>query len=130
MKLDHILKLKELMHKAAASLPDDDAVEAVELFPTYQRDHDYTIGDRFRYLGKLYRVEQTHHSQADWIPSELPALYTEIAEPGTIPEWKQPTGAQDAYRLGDKVRHNDKVWQSTIDYNTYEPGVYGWEEVA
>ena len=130
MKLDHILKLKEMLHKAVLALSDDDAVEAVELFPTYERDHDYTIGDRFRYLGKLYRVEQTHHSQADWIPSELPALYTEIAEPGTIPEWKQPTGAQDAYRLGDKVRHNDKVWQSTIDYNTYEPGVYGWEEVA
>jgi hypothetical protein len=45
--------------------------------------------------------------------------------------WRQPTGAQDAYRLGDKVHYPDKegpVWGSTIDYNTYQPGVYGWEE--
>jgi hypothetical protein len=130
MKRYHLEKLRALIRKAAENLSDADALEGVELFPTYERDHDYTIGDRFRYLGKLYRVEQTHHSQADWIPSELPALYTEIAEPGTIPEWKQPTGAQDAYQLGDKVRHNNKVWQSTIDYNVYEPGVYGWEEAT
>lgn len=130
MKLDHILKLKEMLHKAVLSLVDDDAVEAVELFPTYERDHDYAVGDRFRYLGKLYRVEQAHHSQEDWRPDELPALYTEIAAPGTIPEWKQPTGAQDAYRIGDKVRHNDKVWISTANDNVWEPGVYGWEEVS
>ena len=29
---------------------------------------------------------------------------------------------------GDKVRHNDDIWQSTVDYNTWEPGVYGWDK--
>lgn len=30
---------------------------------------------------------------------------------------------------GDKVSHNGKHWQSDIDANVYEPGVYGWSEV-
>jgi pyridoxine kinase len=50
---------------------------------------------------------------------------------GTIPVWKQPTGAQDAYMTGDKVRYPDEqgeVWVSTVDNNVWEPGVYGWEK--
>jgi len=31
---------------------------------------------------------------------------------------------------GDKVRHNGKIWVSIADYNVWEPGVYGWEEVT
>lgn len=37
--------------------------------------------------------------------------------------------AHDAYGKGDKVSHNGKHWQSDIDANVYEPGVYGWSEV-
>lgn len=43
------------------------------------------------------------------------------------PEWVQPTGAHDAYSIGDKVTHNGKTWESTIANNVWEPGVYGWE---
>ena len=44
-------------------------------------------------------------------------------------EWKQPTGAQDAYSKGDKVSHSSKHWVSDYDANVWEPGVYGWSEV-
>lgn len=40
------------------------------------------------------------------------------------------TGAQDAYNTGDKVKHNDKTWESTVDANVWEPGVYGWSEIV
>jgi hypothetical protein len=30
---------------------------------------------------------------------------------------------------GDKVSHNDKHWESQVDNNVWEPGVYGWVEV-
>ena len=53
-----------------------------------------------------------------------------MAEPGTIPIWKQPTGAQDAYMTGDKVHYPDAdgpVYVSTVDNNVWQPGVYGWE---
>ena len=48
-----------------------------------------------------------------------------------IPEWVQPTGAHDAYNVGDKVRYKGKVYESTINGNVWSPEVYpqGWEEV-
>ena len=132
MTREHAYKLRDLMHKASVSLSDEDALEAVELFPAWQTGTSYGVGVRIRYGGKLYRCEQAHTSQADWTPDKTPALWTEVARPGEIPVWRQPTGAQDAYMAGDKVWYPEKdttVWESTMDYNVYQPGVYGWEEI-
>lgn len=50
----------------------------------------------------------------------------------TIPDFVQPTGAHDAYKKGDKVRYNGKVYKSLIDGNAYSPDAYpaGWQEVT
>ena len=132
MKREHVYKLREMIHKASVSLDDSDALEAVELFPMWQTDTAYTAEIRVRYGEKLYRCEQSHTSQADWTPPSVPALWTEVAKPGEIPVWKQPTGAQDAYMSGDKVHYptaDDPVYESTMDYNVYAPDVYGWKEL-
>lgn len=124
-------KLREIIEQASASLPDETALEGVELFPAWTLDRAYNAGQRVRYGNKLYRCEQAHTSQSDWTPPKTPALWTEVSKPGEIPEWKQPTGAQDAYNLGDRVRYPDAggdVWVSTVDNNVWEPGVYGWEK--
>ena len=113
----------------SASLSDDVAWETPELFPVWAADIEVTAGDRYQYKEKLYKAVQSHFTQAQWTPDITPALWTEVAKPGEIPEWKQPTGAQDAYMTGDKVRHAGKTWESTMDYNVYEPGVYGWKEI-
>lgn len=42
----------------------------------------------------------------------------------------RPTGSTDAYRTDAKVSHLGKHWTSNIAANIYEPGVYGWTEVA
>lgn len=122
--------LRALIEKASASLSDEDALEAVELFPAWAIGHQYDAGERVRYGSTLYRVVQSHTSQADWLPDLTPALYTEVAEPGEIPVWRQPTGAQDAYMAGDKVwypEENTTIYICTSDYNIYAPGVFGWE---
>lgn len=128
------LRLRALIEKAVVSLDDEDALEAVELFESWAPGVDYVVGKRLRYKGKLYKVVQAHTSQDDWTPDVTPALYTEVAEPGTIPVWKQPTGAQDAYNTGDKVHYpteSDPVYESTIDNNVWAPDVYpqGWKLV-
>ena len=123
-------QLRAMIEKASVSLDDSDALEAVELFPVWQMDTTYTAGIRVRYGDNLYRCEQTHTSQPDWTPDVTPALWTEVAKPGEIPVWKQPTGAQDAYMTRDKVwfpDRGDAVYESTMDYNTYAPDVYGWQ---
>jgi hypothetical protein len=43
--------------------------------------------------------------------------------------WIQPTGAHDAYSLGDRVTHNGFTWESTVNNNVWAPGVYGWIQV-
>jgi len=52
------------------------------------------------------------------------------AQPITV--WVQPTGAHDAYNIGDKVYYPtelDPVYESLIDANTYSPDAYpaGWQ---
>ena len=125
-------QLRAMIEKSSVSLPDDDAVDVVELYPSWSVGVAYEINERIRYGEKLYRVVQAHTSQADWTPDATPALFTEVAKAGEIPVWKQPTGAQDAYAKGDKVHYPDKggsVYVSEIDANVYEPTVYGWAEV-
>lgn len=127
-------QLRALIEKASASLEDTDALDGKELFPAWATGTAYAVDERIRYDGKLYRVVQAHTSQADWLPPDVPALYTEVAAPGEIPIWKQPTGAQDAYKIGDKVWYPDKtgsVYRSLIDGNVWSPVDYpqGWEKV-
>lgn len=129
MKRNKTMKLRAFIEKASVSLADEDALEAVELFPAWAADTEYTLNQRIRYADKLYKCVQAHTSQADWTPPDTPALWTEVPKPGEIPVWRQPTGAQDAYMTGDKVHYPDKdgpVYRSIMDYNTYAPDVYGW----
>lgn len=126
--------LRPYVVKASASLSDEDALEAVELFPSWMADTGYAADQRVRYGGKLYRCVQAHTSQAGWEPDKTPALWTEVAKPGEIPVWRQPTGAQDAYSKGDRVHYPDAdgpVYESTIDGNVWSPEAYpaGWKEI-
>lgn len=121
-------QLRRMIEKASVSLTDEDALEAVELYPAWKTDTAYAVDERIRYGETLYRCVQAHTSQDNWTPDITPALWT-VVSLDEFPEWVQPTGAQDAYRIGDKVSHNNKHWINTLDYNTYEPGVYGWELV-
>lgn len=114
-------------------ISDDDANNVSLIFPEWAVGMLYPIGFRARYNGGLYSCNQLHTSQADWTPPLVPALWRQIGEPGVIPEWIQPTGAQDAYNTGDKVTHNDKTWESLVDANVWEPGTAGtenlWKEI-
>ena len=114
------------MDAALAVISDDDAPDAMALFRKWEPGLKLVLGQRLQHSGKLYRVEQPHISQKGWEPDKTPALFTEIPKAGEIPEWKQPTGAQDAYNKGDQVRHGGQVWESNVDANVWEPGVYGW----
>lgn len=111
---------------------DPDELEGmIDLYPQYTVDTNYNVGDIFKYEGRLYKVIQTHTSLENWIPSELPALYLNLMPENVIPEWVQPIGAHDAYKIGDKVIFEGRVYESIIDGNTWSPTDYpaGWELV-
>lgn len=132
MKRYKAYKLRELIEKAAGSLEDADALDGVELFPVWDGDgHKYAQGDRVRHGDKLYKVLLTHASQLGWEPDVAASLFAEIL-PGQddtdIGEWVQPDST-NPYMAGDRVIHNGVIWESTVDNNVWEPGVYGWVQV-
>ena len=92
--------LRPYIEKAAISLTDEDALQAVELFPQWVIGHAYVVDERLQYNGVLYSVVQAHTSQADWTPDITPALFV-VVSLDEWPEFVQPTGAHDAYKMGD-----------------------------
>lgn len=110
------------VQQMAYDLSDEKALEVKALFPAWA-DHigeTASVGFRTYYDGKLYKCVQSHTIQSDWTPDATPALWVEVSLE-EWPEWKQPTGAHDAYNKGDKVSHNGSHWVSLIDGNVWEP---------
>ena len=121
--------MRETIDLATSYLDDEQAESVTMLFELWQENTAYAVGDRRQYNELLYRCVQAHTSQADWTPDVTPALWVRTFTE-EWPEWIQPTGAHDAYNMGDKVSHLRKHWISTINANVYEPSVYGWDEVV
>ena len=121
--------LRPYIEKASVSLADEDALQAVELFPQWVTGHAYAVDERLQYKNVLYRVVQAHTSQADWTPDITPALFV-VVSLDEWPEFVQPTGAHDAYKKGDKITFEGKHYISLIDANVYSPTAYpaGWQE--
>lgn len=112
---------------------DEDAYTMRYLYPEWLGNGlTYKTNDRLMYNDKFYKVLQDHTSQSDWTPDTASSLYVEIADPSNeYPEFKQPTGAHDAYAKGDKVTFEGKKYVSLIDANTWSPSAYsqGWQLV-
>ena len=125
-------EIRAILNDYTSEMTDEEALEKAVLFPEWNGGGvQYAIGDRVTYNDKLYKVLQSHVSQAGWTPDTAVSLFAEVLnpEPHVIPDWVQP-GSTNPYMKGDKVKHIGKVWQSDVDNNVWEPGVYGWSEVV
>ena len=123
------VKLRAAMNKAGTMLTDEQALTVPIIFPAWHGDSiSYAVGDRVMYGGVLYKCLQAHTSQTAWNPADAPSLWAKvlIPTPSEIPEWEQPSST-NPYAKGDKVRHNGKIWISTVDNNIWEPGAVGTE---
>lgn len=111
-----------------ADLPDDTYTAVVALFPDWTAGETVAVGAVRLFDGSLYRCVQAHTTQADWTPPTVPALWTPVraTQGPTVDPWVQPTGAHDAYQIGDRVTHQGQTWESTAANNVWSPGVYGW----
>ena len=125
-------KLRPIIEKSAQNLDDATALEAVTLFPAWAAGVAYTAGTKVKHGGVLYSVLQDHTSQASWEPGAAPSLFAKvlIPDPDVIPEWEQPDST-NAYKTGDKVRFEGKVYKSLIDNNVWSPSAYpaGWQQI-
>ena len=119
-------QLRQLIEQLAVTLDDETALTGVELFPAWVVGKAYAVNDRAQYNGTLYKCVQAHTSQSDWMPNATPALWKTVSV-DEYPEWVQPTGAHDAYNIGDKVTYNGQHYVCTSNANVYAPDVYGWQ---
>lgn len=118
---------------AAVGFTDEQALEVRDLYPAFEIGHGYKKDERFTYNGHLFKVNQNHTSQEQWVPGETgtESLYTslEMGENGYL-NWQQPTGSHDAYNTGGIVNYKGELYKSLIDGNAWAPDVYpaGWEK--
>ena len=123
----HAKRIRAEMEQHASTLTDEVALEVPEMFPLWT-PKAYTMGDRVRYQGVLYKCVQAHPQNETYTPDVAVSLWAQVLN-DEIREWVQPDST-NPYMKGDRVRYHGQVWESTIDYNVYAPDVYGWEVVA
>ena len=108
---------------------DETLVDNKSAFPLWNGNGvAVKIDEIYRYSDNIYKVIQSHTTQADWTPDKVPALYQIITPCSGYPEWSAEHGA---YAKGAKCSHNGKHWISNVDGNIWEPGatgVYTWDE--
>lgn len=122
---DLIVLLKETVQELLEkNMTEEEMLKHINVYPSWlleEEGADFAEGEKVRYEGKLYKITQTHKKQNNWEPGKAPSLFTEITPEGIIPEWKQPSHAENAYNTGDKVTYKDQIWESKIDANTSVP---------
>lgn len=123
-----------MIQNVLKSAIDAEAYTMRYLYPIWSgKGVKYKKDDRFMYNDKFYKVLQEHTSQEEWKPDTASSLYVEISDPNVeYSEWKQPSHAEDAYNIGDKVTYNGKKYKTLINANTWSPEAYpaGWEEIV
>ena len=128
LTMEEVIKLMIAKTINSIAIEDETALRMVKYYPAPDAA-SYAAGDRIQYNGKLYKCLQAHTSQADWTPDATQALWV-VVSIEEYPEWVQPTGAHDAYNIGDKVSYNGQQYICTTDANVYAPGVYGWNLIT
>ena len=129
MNRNQAIAFRKKIESAAELQSDEQALDSIELYPSWEVGISVKANKRYKYNNKLYRVIQPHVTQIGWTPDITSALFAEVSIE-EWPEWKQPIGSSDAYNIGDKVTYNGEHYISTIDNNVWSPIEYpaGWEK--
>ena len=129
MTKEQAKQMRKLLEGQTDAMSDEEILNYPDFVEKWISGKSYSVGKRLEYNGMIYKVLQDHTSQADWAPDVSPSLFAKVLIPdaSVIPEWEQPDST-NPYSKGDKVTHNGKTWESLVDNNVWEPGVYGWTE--
>jgi len=122
--------------KTPIALKPSDIIQAIDYeYAAEDTNHVFNAGDLVLRDGNIYKVKLTHFGYQE-TADNFDTFYQLVislkdAESGVVPDFIQPTGAHDAYKKGDQVTFNGKVWESLIDSNVWSPTAYpaGWKSV-
>ena len=130
--IEQARKLRPLMVKAAQSLDDKDASEAVELYGGMQYDGSLIkAGMRINWGGTLKQAAVDLWDYEENNPGNAPTLWQDIAYREGIRVIPEPITAVQAFALDELGWWNGHIYRSTIAANVYTPDQYaaGWELV-
>ena len=144
-RLDKARQLRRALQMYVQSNVTEESqmMEVADLYPSWEEllasKKSYPAKTIFKWGTNADGETQLWSFIADYTPQEIYPPDVDISHYSKIgigddgiPVWSQPYGADDAYHLGDVVRHKDKIWECTqVDgagNNTWEPGVFGWSE--
>ena len=77
---DIVSQLKELAQAQVSELSDDEAKKVPALFPLWETEKAYAVGDRVWYQASLYKCVQAHTSQSTWNPKDATSLWANVSE--------------------------------------------------
>ena len=127
--------MMNLIAADAQTFSDEKAFTYKDLYEDWQTSVVYPVGYKVNYNGILYKCLQAHTSQSSWTPDTAHSLWAKVLIPDSsvVLDWEQPLST-NGYKKGDKIKHNEKTWESLVDNNVWEPGAVGthavWKEVT
>lgn len=122
----------------AAQITDESVMmEVADMYPTWEqlveKKASCNAGTVFRWgfddegETQLWQFISDYTPNAIYPPDKDISHYKKIGiTDDGVKIWTQPLGREDSYMMGDLVSHHSEAWVSDVDYNTWEPGVYGW----
>ena len=98
------------------AVDDSTALRMVEFYPDWAAGQDYPVGFKVQFGGALYKVLQSHTSQAGWEPENAASLWTEICEShaGTLTD-PIPYSGNMALEAGKYYSQSGVVYLCTRD---------------
>ena len=118
-------KLRPLVVKAAQSLDEKDASEAVALFDGMRYDGNLIrAGTRINWNGTLKQAAVDLWDEERNNPDNSPTLWQDIAYREGIRIIPATITAGEAFAKGELGWWNDAVYESLIDANVYTPEQY------
>lgn len=113
-----IKQTKQIMLKALANLPDEEAYLVKFLFEEWHSATEYKIGDRVLYKGDLYNVITIPSNNLP--PSDNQECYTLTKKPlNLVEEWNNID--RKKYHIGEKTKVGVHYYESLIEGNTWSP---------
>lgn len=127
--MEQARKLRPLVVKAAQSLDDKDASEAVALFDGMSYDGSLIkAGTRINWHGTLKQSAVDLWDEERNNPDKPPTLWQDIAYRDGIRIIPATITAGEAFAKGERGWWGDAIYESLIDANVYTPEQYlaGW----
>ena len=127
-------QLRPFVIKAAASLDDKDASEAVELYGNYPNDGSVLVqnGTRINWHGDLYRAAVDLWGSEQNDPDHAPTLWEKIMYRNGIRIIPEVITVGLAFSQGEKGWWGDDLYESLYDNNVNNPERWpqGWTLIS